>query len=942
MRVRGDTHASWDCERAVDIEQRQNPLLLSELCHLCSLQCTDNRQRHNAGPFGRRMELLSLLFLSELWLLLLCCEASARHSTLTGASQIAAHMFRGGNLMSDVAINGTSSVSSRGRFNEFQVEDLLSDDHSIVYLSPESMSAMNIQTGDTVLLKGKKDRDTVATVASDESLPTAAIKMTKIVRSNLRVRLGDSVSVEASPRVKYAQSVVISPYSDTLYGMSGNISEAYLLPYFQDRYKPIRAGDSFTIRGALRVIEFRVMSINIEDSGEASALSGDEEEAESGEEEAKGGDQYAIIGPDTHIYCDLEDSIDRDSAGGPSNVIGYDDIGGCVKQIAQLRELVELPLRHPEVFHTVGVQPPKGVLLYGAPGTGKTTLARAVAAETGAFLFTINGPEILSKVPGESELKLRKAFEEAEKNSPAIIFIDELDSIAPKREKAGDVEKRIVSQLLTLLDGIKPNANVVVIAATNRPNALDPALRRFGRFDHEINIGVPDERGRLEILEVKTRNMKLSPGCDLRTIARSTHGYVGADLSQLCFEAALQSIREKIPNADIDNQTIPVELLSAIEITDSHLRHALALTNPSTLRESLVEVPTVSWEDVGGLEGVKQELYETIQYPIEHAEKFKKFGLEPSKGVLFYGPPGCGKTLLAKAIANECGANFISIKGPELLTMWFGESEANVRDLFDKARAAAPCILFFDELDSIAKSRGSGLGGGGEAGDRVINQILTEIDGIGSKKAVFVIGATNRPDILDSAITRPGRLDQLIYIPLPDQASRVSIFKSNLRRSPLSEDINIDDMATRCEGFSGADITEVCQRAARNAIRELVTKQTGQKNKLPLWRSSSQAGPLDDPVPSIRKDHFEEALARARRSVSASEVKRYEQYKRSASMLTEDEGGDDEEEAEEGEGDEEGEGEGEGSEGSDSSSPQIENRNSSEDEATDPPASAAS
>jgi transitional endoplasmic reticulum ATPase len=858
------------------------------------------------------MELLALLFLSKLWLMLLSCDASVHPSY--GSSQIG-KIFRGGNQqnsdMSGVAINGTSRASFQSipQLNQLQVDDLISDDHSIVYMSPERMAEMDLQKGDTVLLKGKKNKDTVATVAPDESLSHSTIKMTKIVRSNLRVRLGDTVAVEPSPKIKYAQNVVIAPYSDTIYGMSGNISEAYLLPYFQDRYKPVRAGDSFTIRGALRVIEFRVLSINVGESTSLSALSAMEDS------DTEDGDQYAIIGPDTQIYCDLEESIDRDGPGGPSNVIGYEDIGGCTKQIAQLRELVELPLRHPEVFHTVGVHPPKGVLLYGPPGTGKTTLARAVAAEAGAFLFTINGPEILSKVPGESELKLRKAFEEAEKNSPAIVFIDEIDSIAPKREKAGDVEKRIVSQLLTLMDGIKPNANVVVIAATNRPNVLDPALRRFGRFDHEISIGVPDERGRSEILEVKTRNMKLSPGSDLKTIARSTHGYVGADLAQLCFEAALQAIREKLPNSDIDNQTIPVELLSAIEISDSHLRHALALTNPSTLRESLVEVPTVSWEDVGGLEGVKQELYETIQYPIEHAEKFKKFGLEPSKGVLFYGPPGCGKTLLAKAIANECGANFISIKGPELLTMWFGESEANVRDLFDKARAAAPCILFFDELDSIAKARGSGFGGGGEAGDRVINQILTEIDGIGSKKAVFVIGATNRPDILDSAITRPGRLDQLIYIPLPDQASRVSIFNSNLRRSPLAEDVDVEGMATRCEGFSGADITEVCQRAARNAIRELVTKQSDQKSKLALWRSSSSkatTGPLDDPVPSIRKDHFEEALARARRSVSAAEVKRYEQYKRSASMLAE---GEDEESGEE---EDEKDGSGEGEDGEES------------------------
>merc|ERR1712032_921398 len=456
---------------------------------------------------------------------------------------------------------------------------------------------------------------------------------------------------------------------------------------------------------------------------------------------------------------------------------------------------VELPLRHPGLFKTLGVKPPRGVLLHGPPGTGKTLIARAVANETGAFLLPINGPEIMSKMAGESESNLRKAFEEAEKNAPAIIFIDEIDSIAPKRDKTnGEVERRIVSQMLTLMDGLKQRASVVVIGATNRPNAIDPALRRFGRFDREIDIGVPDENGRLEVFRIHTRNMKLDDDVDPESIAKETHGFVGADIAALCTEAAMQCIREKMDLIDIEDDSIDAEVLNAMAVTNDNFTTALGISNPSALRETVVEVPNVSWEDIGGLEQVKRELQETVQYPVEHPEKFEKFGMSPSKGVLFYGPPGCGKTLMAKAVASECQANFISVKGPELLTMWFGESEANVREVFDKARQSAPCVLFFDELDSIANQRGSSSGDAGGAADRVLNQMLTEMDGMNAKKTVFIIGATNRPDIIDGALLRPGRLDQLIYIPLPDEASRRQIFKANLRNSPIAPDVHLDTL----------------------------------------------------------------------------------------------------------------------------------------------------
>jgi len=439
---------------------------------------------------------------------------------------------------------------------------------------------------------------------------------------------------------------------------------------------------------------------------------------------------------------------------------------------------------------------------------------------------------------------------------------------------------------LTLMDGLKARSNVVVMAATNRPNSIDPALRRFGRFDREVDIGIPDATGRLEILRIHTKNMKLGDDVDLEKVASETHGYVGSDLASLCSEAAMQQIREKMDLIDLDEDTIDAEVLDSLGVTMENFRFALGASNPSALRETVVEVPTVTWDDIGGLEKVKRELQETVQYPVEHPEKFLKYGMSPSKGVLFYGPPGTGKTMLAKAIANECQANFISIKGPELLSMWFGESESNVRDVFDKARAAAPCVMFFDELDSIAKSRGGAVGDAGGAGDRVLNQILTEMDGVGAKKNVFIIGATNRPDQLDPALLRPGRLDQLIYIPLPDEASRISILKAQLKKSPLSPSVDLIFLAKHTHGFSGADLTEICQRAAKLAIRESIESDMARSRARAEKEAEAAAkGETleemeieEDPVPEITVAHFEEAMKFARRSVSDGDIRRYEMF----------------------------------------------------------------
>lgn len=736
--------------------------------------------------------------------------------------------------------------------NRLFVEEATNDDNSVVALHPTTMEKLQLFRGDTVLLKGKKRKDTVCIVLTDDTVEESKIRMNKVVRSNLRVRLGDLVSVHQCSDVKYGKRIHVLPIDDTIEGLSGNLFDLYLKPYFLEAYRPVRKGDLFLVRGGMRAVEFKVVETDPE--------------------------EYCIVAPDTVIHCEGE-PIKREDEDRLDDV-GYDDIGGVRKQLAQIRELVELPLRHPQLFKNIGVKPPKGILMYGPPGCGKTLIARAVANETGAFFFLINGPEIMSKLAGESESNLRKAFEEAEKNSPAIIFIDEIDSIAPKREKTqGEVERRIVSQLLTLMDGLKSRAHVIVMGATNRPNSIDPALRRFGRFDREIDITIPDAIGRLEIMRIHTKNMKLDDNVDLEAIAGETHGYVGADLAALCTESALQCIREKMDVIDLEDDTISAEVLESMAVTQDHFRTALGISNPSALRETVVEIPNVTWADVGGLENVKRELKETVQYPVEHPEMFKKFGMQPSKGVLFYGPPGCGKTLLAKAIANECQANFISIKGPELLTMWFGESEANVRELFDKARQAAPCVLFFDELDSIARARGSSSGDAGGAGDRVINQILTEMDGMGAKKNVFIIGATNRPDIIDPAIMRPGRLDQLIYIPLPDLPSRVAILKANLKNSPVAKDVSLDFLAEHTHGFSGADLTEICQRACKLAIRESIDKD------IELTRQRQERGDDDameteavDPVPEITRQHFEESMRHARRSVSDNDIRKYEMY----------------------------------------------------------------
>jgi len=529
--------------------------------------------------------------------------------------------------------------------------------------------------------------------------------------------------------------------------------------------------------------------------------------------------------------------------------VTYEDIGGLEEELQRIREMIELPLKHPEVFSRLGIDPPKGVLLYGPPGTGKTLIARAVANESGANFYSIQGPEIMSKFYGQSEERLREIFTEAEKNAPSVIFIDELDSIAPKRDEVhGEVERRIVAQLLTLMDGLTTRGYVIVIAATNRDEAIDPALRRPGRFDREIEIGVPTVSGRQEIMQIHTRGMPLDEGVKLEHFAKITHGFVGADLASLAREAAMKSLRRYLPEIDL-GKPIPTEILEKMKVTAADFHDALKEIEPSAMREVFVEVPIVSWADVGGLDEVKKELHEAIEMPMEDPESFTRMGIRPPKGVLLFGAPGTGKTLIARAIANESKANFISIKGPEIMSKWVGESEKAVRMIFKKAKQVSPSIVFLDEIDSIAPRRGGHYDSG--ATERVVNQLLTSMDGLEDMENVFVIAATNRPDMIDPALLRPGRFDKLMLIPVPDEKARLKILQVHTKNMPL-HDIDLPDLARRLEGYVGADIENLCREAALCALRKSKT--------------ASKVG----------KEHFEEALAGVKPSTDSETIRFYE------------------------------------------------------------------
>jgi len=658
----------------------------------------------------------------------------------------------------------------------------------IARIDRDVMEKLGILSGDVILVVGKEKACAIAGAGYPEDQGGELIRIDGSIRTNARVGIDDKVHVQKSTPQAAKRAVLAPTQQIRLVG-----GPQYLLRLLEGR--PITKGQHLRVETVSNPLSFIVIST--QPSGPV------------------------IVTRNTSLV--VKEKVMEELDTRPTHFT-YEDIGGLRREINLIREMIELPLRHPELFQKLGIEPPKGVLLHGPPGTGKTMIAKAVANETDANFVSISGPEIMSKFYGESEKHIREIFENAEKDAPTIIFIDEIDSIAPKREEVtGEVERRVVAQLLSLMDGLKTRGQVIVIAATNRPNAIDAALRRGGRFDREIEIGIPDRIGRLEVLQIHTRGMPLAEDMaedrGLREIADITHGFVGADLSSLCKEAAMHSIRLILPKINIEDE-IPPEIMETIVVTKQDFQNALRNIEPSALREVFVEVPTVRWGDIGGLDSVKQELIEAVEWPLKYPEAFEIIHTQPAKGVLLFGPPGTGKTLLAKAIATESQANFISIKGPELFSKYVGESERAIRETFRKARQAAPTIIFFDEIDSIVPSRGGSFDTG--VTERVVSQILTELDGLEELKSVVVVAATNRPDMIDPALLRPGRLDKLIYIKPPDIKERENIFKIHVAGKPLSSDVDMQKLALRSEGYVGADIEAVCREAAILALREII------------------------------------------------------------------------------------------------------------------------
>jgi transitional endoplasmic reticulum ATPase len=668
------------------------------------------------------------------------------------------------------------------------------------------MAALGIGEGDVIEIVGKTTTPARAVAPYPEDEGLELIRIDGLQRANAGVGSGDFVDVRKA-EVKAATRVVFAPAQQNLrlQGSTGALHRTFI-------GRALCQGDIVATAGQQRV-DPEGMPPNVAQYLRAPAYALQEIRLAVISTVPKG---VVLIDANTEIELRPEYEEPKDARRAD---VTYDDIGGMAATIDQLREMVELPLRYPELFQRLGVDPPKGVLLHGPPGTGKTRLARAVANESDAQFFLINGPEIMGSAYGESEGKLRQVFEEAAKNAPSIVFIDEIDSIAPKRGNvSGEAEKRLVAQLLTLMDGLEARANLVVIAATNRPEAIDEALRRPGRFDREIVIGVPDERGRREILGIHTRGMPLGDRVDLDELARTTYGFVGADLAALAREAAIEAVRRIMPKLNLEERTIPPEVLDTLAVTREDFLDALKRVQPSAMREVMVEAPRVRWDDVGGLDDAQMRLKEGVELPLKDPDAFRRLGIRPAKGFLLYGPPGTGKTLLAKAVAREAEANFISTKSSDLLSKWYGESEQQIAKLFARARQVAPCVIFIDELDSLVPARGGGMGEP-QVTERVVNTILSEMDGLEELQSVVVIGATNRPNLIDPALLRPGRFDELIYVGVPDQKGRRRILAIQTAKMPLADDVDLDSLAARTDRFTGADLEDLTRRAGLITLR---------------------------------------------------------------------------------------------------------------------------
>ncbi len=702
-------------------------------------------------------------------------------------------------------------------------------------LDQATRQRLKVAPGDAVEIRGRKITAAVVQKGLPEDEGRGVVRLEAVIRRNGRLSIGDRVEV-ARAECPVAESITIAPiYSGAPKMDLGAGLESFVGKALARR--PFVRGDVFVVPGVFLMggsLLFLVVATN-----------------------PKG---IVQVGPNTTVTIRPE-TVNEVEISTPR--VSYEDIGGLKDKLSRVREMIELPLKHPELFDRLAISPPKGVLLYGPPGTGKTLIAKAVANEAGAHFISIAGPEIISKYYGESEKELREKFEEAEKHAPTVIFIDELDSIAPRRDEVvGEVERRVVAQLLTLMDGLSGRGNVIVIAATNREEAIDPALRRPGRFDREIEIGVPTVEGRKEILQIHTRGMPIDASERERErlldeMAGITHGFVGADLAALGREAAMRALRRYLPEIDFD-KPISVPLLERMKVTPGDFREALKQIEPSSLRDVAVEVPAVRWEQVGGLERVKSDLRESVELPFKNPQAFKTLGIDPPRGILLYGPPGVGKTMLAKAVATESQANFISVKGPEVMSKWVGESEKAIRMIFKKARQASPAIVFVDEIDAIAPKRG--LQNSSGVTERIVNQLLTSVDGLESMERVVVLAATNRPDILDEALLRTGRFDRLIYVPPPDAKARLAVLKVHTARMPL-EGVSLEELAARTDGFVGSDLASVCREAGVEALRE------------------------NPQAKKVLSRHFDAALARAHASVDQETLRFYEEFARATSAL---------------------------------------------------------
>ncbi len=747
---------------------------------------------------------------------------------------------------------------------KLRVVEALQDDayKGIARIDSEVMRKLDVKRGDVISVKGGRETLAIVDRAYPADIGEGIIRIDGIIRRNAKTGIGEVVSV-GKAEVKEAKKITIAPAQQgILVQADPEVFKRGLLG------RAVTKADIVVLGGTQRRRDIMGEDLDIEGVfGDLDKIFG----GAFGNLGFGGFQQMRFIVINTNPNQPVIITENTEIIVSPKAVeiveekvpdVTYEDIGGLEEEIKKIREMVELPLKHPEIFNRLGIEPPKGVLLHGTPGTGKTLLAKAVANESEANFILLNGPEIMSKFYGESEKRVRDIFEEAEKTAPAIIFIDEIDAIAPKREESyGEVERRVVSQLLTMMDGLKSRGRVVVIGATNRPNAIDPALRRPGRFDREIELNVPDKNGRLQILKIHSRNMPLAKDVKLEELARITHGFVGADISALAKEAAMNVLRRHLPKFNLKgDEPISEELLKELRVTDRDFQEALKIVRPSAMREVLVETPNIKWDDVGGLEGIKQELKEAVEWPMKYPGSFTKMGIRPPRGILLYGPPGTGKTLLAKAVAKESEANFIQIKGPSLLSMWVGKSEEGVRKIFERARQVSPCIIFFDEIDSLAARRG--LEVGTRVTEQVLNQLLAEMDGIEDLTNIIVIGATNRPDMLDPALLRPGRFDRILLVNIPDRKGRLAILKIHTKNMPLAKDVNIDKIAEETEGYVGADLENLARESAMLALRESLESK------------------------EVKKKHFDEAIKKVRASVGKGDVEKYrkveENYLKSA------------------------------------------------------------